>query len=104
MLSFNKLEEDLGDVVFGSGKSFEIVATNNASEAASVYMTNSSCSCTTGAIYPNPVEAYATAVVKISFDSNKGGGRGLLSKAISATWTIAGQQHSQTFRFKVNVI
>ena len=103
MLTFDNIQFDLGDVKFGSTKQQNVLLTNNTSEAIVIHSTGSSCSCTSGRMQSNPIEAYKTGIFQIFFDTTKTG-RGAQIKSITLTWVEGGQQRNQAITFKVNVI
>lgn len=103
MLTFENTQFDLGDVKFGETKQKNITINNNTSEAISVQSTTTSCSCTSGRMQSNPIEAYKQGIFHIFFDTTKTG-RGEQVKSITLNWNEGGQHRNQTITFKVNVI
>lgn len=103
MLTFDKTQFDLGDVKFGNTKQQNIIVTNNTSEAISIQSTSSSCSCTSGRMQSNPIEAYKTGIFHVFFDTTKTG-KGSQVKSITLNWVEDGQQRNQAIKFTVNVI
>lgn len=103
MLTFNSIQFDLGDVKFGDTKQQDVILTNNTSEAISVQSVGSSCSCTSGRMEKNPLEAYKSGKFHIFFNSTKAG-KGSQIKSIDLSWMEEGQPRKQTIRFTVNVI
>ena len=103
MLTFDNTQFDLGDVNFGDTKQQNVLVTNNTSEAIVIHSTGSSCSCTSGRMDSNPIEAYKSGKFQIFFNTTKTG-RGLQVKSITLTWMEGGQTRNQTITFKVNVI
>lgn len=103
MISFDKVDFDLGTIAIGTVPHMTVNIQNNYNIPVEISITNSSCSCTTGSIDKNPVPQKAKAIISIFFNTSQAG-RGMLTKAISASWVVDGLLNSQVFRFKANVV
>lgn len=103
MLTFNKLEWDLGDVKFTTTREFSVEITNNSDIPTVVNNSGSSCSCTTGRMDKNPIPANGKQNFIVMFNSNKAG-RGSQVKNITLNWEYEGHRFSQMIKFKVNVV
>lgn len=103
MLQVATKEYDLGTIKFGTISESKILVSNLADTEAFINTIGSSCSCTTGYMDKNPIPVHGSANAIIAFNSNKVG-RGQHVKSFTISSTIKGKLHSQTVRFRVNVV
>ena len=104
MIKFDRTEFILDDIKYGESTTVVTNVSNLSSDGVDLDVSNSSCSCTTGAIENRKLPPNGKTKFSITLNTAKAG-KGLNQiKSISLKYVINRQQFSQVFRLKVNVI